>query len=224
MVSEESCISGVYGGDLELIRQISPFSAIPAEELERVLEGATTRLYEPGDIVADEVTFPKGLCVVMSGVIVAENRLDTRVIALNSFIKGDVFGAATLFSSNEGRYSSLLAAKRPARIVIVPAETVIGLIGTMPGFALALSAYLTGKIRFLNKKLTGYTSKSSVRRLLQYLEVACSENDEGTAKINISSVADQLRMSRTTVYAAAEMLEKAGFIKHEGKFYTLIRV
>lgn len=220
---EKSILQKISDEDFGVVKSISPFSAIPEEELRNALADSETRRYRTFDTVADENDFPKGLCVVVEGVLVAENRSDTRVIALNAFMKGDMFGAAALFAGEERRYSSLIVARRPSRLVEVKEETVKKFIASSPEFALSFTAYLAGKIRFLNKKLTGYTSKSSVRSLLQYLEVACAETCDGTAKINISSAAEELSMSRTTIYAAAETLEKGGFIKRDGKYYTLLR-
>lgn len=214
----------VSAEDFDAVGRIYPFSSIPKDLLSGTLACARTEEYRAGDVVADETAFPRGLCFVMEGVIIAENRSEKHVIALNAFFKGDIFGAATLFREGAGKYTSLVVAKKPTRLVIVPEETVKQLILKSPDFALSYVEYLSGKIRFLNKKLTGYTSKSSVRVLLQYLEVACAESDDGTAKINISTAAGALGMSRTTIYAAAEDLERGGFIKREGKYYTLLRV
>ncbi|MCR5694540.1 MAG: Crp/Fnr family transcriptional regulator [Clostridia bacterium] len=224
MTPEKRTFPGCSEEDFEVIKGISPFSSISEEKLRKVLESAETRVYGIGEVAANESAFAKGLSVVMKGVIVAENRSDKKIIALNAFMKGEIFGAASLFKTDAQKYASVMVAKKPSRIVVVPEKAVAELIASDPAFALEFCAYLTGKIRFLNKKLTGYTSKKSVRSLLQYLEVACAENDEGNAKINISAVAEELRMSRTTLYAAAEILEQAGFIKHEGKVYTLLRI
>ncbi len=210
--------------DIQTFRTVSPFSVLGEKDIEAVLLTAETKEFGTGDRVAGGGVSPGGLCVVMKGVLVAENRADKRIIALNAFMRGDIYGAAGLFAGKGKKYGSLVVAKRHSRIVVVPEETVRRLILENPDFALAFTAWLTGKIRFLNKKLTGYTSKSSVRHLLQYLEVACAENDDGTAKINISSVAEELNISRTTVYAGLDTLEQAGFIARDGKYCTLLRV
>jgi len=223
MIAEREFVDSVTEEDFKIIRSLPPFNATSEAALREAFEHAGTGYYGIGDIVADEEYFPKGLCIVMKGVIVAENRTETHVIALNAFMKGDVFGAAALFVNKDSRYTSFVVAKRPTRLVVIPEEAIIKLISTKPKFAVAYSAFLTSKIRFLNRKISGYTAKSSVRALLQYLEVACAEDDDGVAKINISAVADELNMSRTTVYSAADTLEEAGFIKRDGKYYTLLR-
>ncbi len=223
MISDRKYVKSVSEEDFQTIRQLPPFSATSEAALREAFENAFTGYFSVGDIVADEAYFPKGLCVILKGVIVAENRSEDHIVHLNAFMKGDVFGAAALFINRDSRYTSFVVAKKDTKMVFIPEEAIVKLISTRPRFALAFCGFLTGKIRFLNKKIAGYTAKNSVRCLLQYLEVACAEDEDGSAIINISSAADELKVSRTTLYAAAQTLEESGFIKRDGKRYTLLR-
>ncbi|MBO4364194.1 MAG: Crp/Fnr family transcriptional regulator [Clostridia bacterium] len=198
------------------------FEKMTDKELRGVLETTEIRELEAGERLADETDFPRGLSVVLSGELLASNRAGEKITDLNKFAKGCVVGAASMFLS-EGpfRYSSVIKATRRSKVLVIPEKKVKELIAGCPAFSLAYVEFLTGRIRFLNAKIGGYTARNAVENLRQYIAGECRASGDGTCAANYSEIARKLAVSRPTVYRAAEELEESGFLLKEGKKFKL---
>ena len=162
--------------------------------------------YRAGNIIADENGFRRALGLVLSGRAVAENSGGNKTARLNEFESGDIFGAATLFEEADFRYMSTIRAKKITEIMWFSEQAVVRLITEKPAFALNYAKYLTGKIRFLNGKISGYTGKNAEKCLEEYVKYNCEKSPEGMCDGNVSRLAKELCVSRPTLYSALNSL------------------
>lgn len=206
------------------LRNCRLFEKMTDKEIREVLEMSEIRELRAGEHLADETDFPRGLSVVLSGELLASNRAGEKITDLNKFAKGSVVGAASMFlTDGPFRYSSLIRATRQSKVLVIPERKVMALIAGCPSFALAYCEFLTGRIRFLNAKIGGYTARNAVENLRQYISAECLSSKDGACDANYSEIARKLAVSRPTVYRAADELTENGFILKEGKKFRLAK-
>ena len=75
--------------------------------------------------------------------------------------------------------------------------------------------FLSGRIRFLNRKIGYLTAGSAERRLALYL--ASFQKQELVLKDSISSLSELLDIGRASLYRAFDALEEQGLIRREGR-------
>ena len=207
-------------GYISFLRKNELFASLSDEDFEKAAARGTFRELHQGDCAVSESSKRSGIGVVLAGELHAFNRCGGRSAALNKFRKGDVFGAAALWRSSE-EYPSYVVAKKQSALFWLDEDAVTGLIVEMPGFALAFASFLTGRIRFLNRKIGGFTSKNVKERLLQYVRVSCKENG-GRFAMNVAAAADRMAVTRTALYNALKALCDEGIVARDGKYVYLV--
>lgn len=81
---------------------------------------------------------------------------------------------------------------------------------------------LSDKIRFLNKKISFFTSGSAENRVLEYLLSLPIYNHQIEVEMNLSKLASTLDIGRASLYRAFDALEEKGLFKREGNVFTII--
>jgi DNA-binding MarR family transcriptional regulator len=84
--------------------------------------------------------------------------------------------------------------------------------------------FLSGKIRFLNRKIVTLTAGSAERRLAYFLDTSIPEGKDDTAEITVqmNSLCEMLNLGRASLYRAADRLCEEGFIERIGKTIRII--
>ncbi len=153
------------------------------------------------------------LGIVLRGKLRASNAAGNKSVLLRTFSEGEIFGAPTLFSGEEVPPSDITACADSA-VAFIGEEKIEKLIREDPDFALTFARFLAGKIRVLNDKISGYTSKTAADKL--YLHI--SECPEGTLeKPDMAKLARTLGLGRGSLYRAKDELLAAGKIVSDGK-------
>ncbi len=90
-----------------------------------------------------------------------------------------------------------------------------------PGVGRSYIAYLSGRIRFLTRKIDALTAGSTERKLARFL---LSRAGEGLDEVACSSagLAKRLGVSRASLYRAYDALSARGLIRREGKRIRLL--
>ncbi len=141
--------------------------------------------------------------------------------SLKTFEAGELFGAATVFCDKTGSPFSIIRAKTRARVLLIRREAVEKHLSLNPDKALAYISFLSGRVEFLNRRISTFTSKEAVTRLAKYLFDTADET--GVCKrVNFSALVRILDVSRASLYRArAELIEKK-LILAEGHTVTLL--
>ena len=160
------------------------------------------------------------LALVLSGRARVIRRDGNKVIILSSLSTGDCLGLASLFGDKtpdtEVTFSS------GAVILVIPRETVERLIDEDAVLSRNIITVLAQKVRFLNRKIAGYTAKGSGEKLYRHL-VSLPRQEDGTVELgeSMASLARRLGMGRASLYRAVDALMSEGKIDKQG---TVLRV
>lgn len=137
-----------------------------------------------------------------------------RSVILRKISAPTVFGAATLFCTDDKPLSRILV-KDAAKVLYLSAHAVNDLFDSDVSFREAYLTFLSDRVGFLNKKIRCFTAGSAVRRLALWL--VSEESDRITLNASIATLGDMLSISRASLYRAFDQLEQEGLIRRNGR-------
>jgi CRP-like cAMP-binding protein len=130
---------------------------------------------------------------------------------------GDLFGITNLFSGEA--FVSVIRAKTATTVCFFSDRTVRELMARDDGFLEKYLAFLSGRIRFLNRKISYLTAGSAERRLALYL--TSYDREEIRLSDSISSLSELLGVGRASLYRAFERLGADGYLEKKGRTLRL---
>lgn len=165
--------------------------------------------FKKGDIIYDEQRFERALGVFLSGRGFAGNGRAKK----RSFSEGDVFGAAAVFGADD-RYVSRVEAASACTVQLLPEGVLRQIFARYPICAVNYIAFLSDRVRYLNRKIAQYTESTAQAKLLRLLLDRADENGR-VPGVNLSLFAELTGMGRTSVYRALAALEEDGSIRRD---------
>lgn len=187
---------------------------------ERYLSPVTT--YKKGDVIYNPHHFQKALGIVLSGEIsVRPPQEQGRPLIIHRLGSGDVFGAAALFDETASDYVTDLVALSTVCVRYVSQEQMTALFSEFPTVAQNYITFLSGRIRFLNRKFSTLIGKTAVSRLYEYCLTHQTESGTITLPQKMTELARSLNMGRSSLYRALETLLSEDIVSKCGKEYTL---
>ena len=168
--------------ELEPLTRCRLFSGIPAEELPALLRrlGAARKRYGQDELLLTAAEAYGRVGVLLQGEVqVYRPGEDGRRVVMNRLTTGEVFGAAALFGEAES-YVTEIAALRPCVVLFLSQELVTGWMRAHFPVAENYIRFLTGRIRFLNGKIAGFTGGQADERLTGYLLAHRGEDGQVT--------------------------------------------
>lgn len=138
-----------------------------------------------------------------------------RPVVMRRLTAGDVCGAATLFG--EHTPVSRVTALTDCRVIALPRETVRRFLRECPGFAVSYVTFLTGRIRFLNRRIADCTENSADERLLYYIREHLSPDGEFIPSGSMLELSRTLNVGRSSLYRAFEHLTEQGYLEETAK-------
>lgn len=156
---------------------------------------------------------------ILSGELAIYSLDEGRPVLLRYLKSGELFGAATVFHENTP--ISLIEATSNARILEVDQTAVTWLFHEDVGFRMAFVAFLSDRIRFLNRRIACISAGSAERKLGLWL---CSLSDEDSfpLPISMSDLANLLDIGRASLYRSFHKLEELGWLKRNGTHIELL--
>jgi CRP-like cAMP-binding protein len=197
------------------------FAGLPriASELEEELL-AKTEFFAKGDCVYESNRFKSALGVILSGTVRITTSDEENRLVLRDMSAGETFGAAALFGAGEC-YVSKIHAKSACAVVFIAEETLEKLFALYPASARNYIAFLSSKIRYLNRKIAELSLHGADARLLGYMREHSGENGKVDMPKSMSLLANTLGIGRTSLYRALEKLETGGYISKEENTWIL---
>ncbi len=190
------------------------FSGITGDELNSIVTSfSVVNTYSKGETVFSEKEYVRGLVIIIKG-SASVTKAD---VLINILKKGDVFGMATLFFEEEN-YLTDITAKEELTVAFISKENVKKMFALYSVITENYITILSGKIHFLNSKISTYTKSESVQKVASLiLEHTNAEKGECVLPFSLTLAAKSLNMGRASFYRAIESLEKDNIIKREGK-------
>ena len=176
-----------------------------------------------GEIIMKQHEFRRCLTFIIKGkATVAKIGLDGHRTIINRLSDGDVFGMATLFYEEE-EFPSEITAESNLRLAVFSKEAVEEAFFSSPEFAKAYVTLLSGKIHFLNKKLSAFSEGEASEKLLRWIMTAANGETEFYLPFSVSKLASMLGIGRASVYRAFETLSEKGLVLREGKKIVILK-
>lgn len=194
------------------------FKGLTEEELNEAkkLFGDTKKIKKGGEI------FVVGaLGVLLSGAATVKrvNELGSAV-TVRSLQNGEVFGCVSVFGNWQEGSSSIVATTDCTCSYITEQDFEV-LLKKIPKTAINYIAYLTDKIRFLNRRLDTFSADSADQKVYEYLLSLVDENGKIAMEISMAELARRLKIGRTSLYRSLNSLEAANMLKRDGSVFYI---
>ena len=195
------------------------FRNLSTEELEEIAKKIS---FSVGSFCKDELIYEPehyraSLCFILKGACkVNKKRHDGTLVPLNTLNKGDSFGAINLFSNAED-YPTYVYASKQTEVLFIDKEEAVRLISENSKISLNFIEFLTGRILFLNNKISTFSSGSTEQKLANYLITLQKEKGATEFEFNKKLTAEALGIGRASLYRALEALESDKIIKVDNK-------
>ncbi len=160
-----------------------------------------------------------GIGIIISGSAKVYSVDGDRNVLLRRLETEDMFGVASLFNRERSNVSIIIAGKN-CSVLFISSAAISKLLESDKNFMYAYIEFLSGRIRFLNRKIAFYTSGSAERRLALYLSSFESENV--TVDLHMNSLSELLDIGRASLYRAIDKLVAENFIKRDGENFILV--
>lgn len=205
---------------LSVLTALPLFAGCPPDVLAKVLlPDCRMATYEAGESIR-QYDDPPVLCILTAGSASVHTPGEGSECLLRVLHAGDVFGVATLFAASPA--VTRVTAEQPTRVLIVSEAAVRALLTGTPAFALNYVAFLSDRIRFLNRRLACLGAGSAARRLAAWLDASIPDGAaEYELPLSLSRLPDALGVSRASLYRALDELEAAGHIARSGRHISL---
>ncbi len=141
-------------------------------------------------------------------------------ITIRAISSGELFGAASVFGCWKDGMSSIIA-NSSCEVLYISEENFCELIKSYPQISINYIEFLSGRIRFLNRKLDAFTAKTTEERLYEFL-LSLSDGD-GNISLNfgMAELARRLNVGRTSIYRDIDALESKKLIKRDGHNFKI---
>lgn len=208
----------------EVLQGLFLFQGLGSEAVSQVYtsSGCECVEFEPGEMVYTQTSFCKALGVVLTGELRATRQGGGMEILLNVFSSGMVFGAAGLFAEEASYVSDIQAIKR-SRVFFIPEAVLSELFQQFPMAAEQYIRYLSGRIRFLNRRIDSFAGGNAEKRVAAFLLDLAAEMGKQTFRLPVTytDLAETLNIGRASLYRALEILQEDGSISRCGRDITL---
>ncbi len=206
--------------DKRRISKHALFANTPPDIIESVLDeyGEGVQTFSDAELLhsPSEQTEPR-LGILLSGKATVSTPSEGHAVLLRFLGAGDAFGIANLFSKD--RFVSVIRANGSCRCVFFSEAAVGELLARDKGFRESYIGFLTGRIRFLNRKIGYLTAGSAERRLAIYL--SSFGEREIQLEDSITSLSDLLNLGRASLYRAFDRLCQDGYLLKNGRTLTV---
>ncbi len=206
--------------ELSLIFSDPLFDGVDRENAIRIFEDCSCRIlnFADGEILHAPENSEQFVGFLLSGKAVVTTPTRGKPTLLRYLGRGEPFGIANLFSND--RFVSIIRAHGPCRVFRMPEAAVRRLLESDTAFLYRYLAFLSDRIRFLNRKIGYLTAGSAEHRLALYL--VSLGREEVTLTASISALSELLDVGRASLYRAFDRLSADGFIRKDGRSFTLL--
>ncbi len=166
-----------------------------------------------GEKLFDARSTPPSLFLIIKGSVSVYGLHKDKPVILNTLKKGQIFGIASLFGGKCG--TTEIVAKESCSYAVLTEESVEHLLKNDIYFTKNYISILSEKIRFLNKKISFFTSGSAEKKLANYILSQPWEDNILKLNFSISRLASVLDIGRASLYRALDSLEENCFITRE---------
>ena len=188
------------------------FSGLTEGEAKEALSHAAPRTvrFASGDVIVAAGDRFSAIGIVAEGEIAIARGGEHRKVLHRTLGRGEIFGASSLFG-NEGGFPTTVTAPNGATVILLGEKDVRAMMTAVPRVAENYIRMLTGKIRFLNRRLDTLAGRSAEERVAEHL--LHDIGADGSLGITKSALASLLGLGRASLYRILDLFEEKGWIK-----------
>lgn len=208
--------------DWKKISENPLFDGVDLPRAREILDAADgrTACFADGEIILSPHSAEKTAGILLSGSAVVTTPDPTKTTLLRYLGVGEPFGIANLFC--DAPYISMIRAHGSCRVFLMPERAIKGLLEEDHAFLYQYLGFLSGRIRYLNRKIGYLTAGSAERRLALYL--ASLGKESVRLSESISALSDLLDVGRASLYRAFDKLTEDGFLAKDGRTIRLLDI
>lgn len=171
----------------------------------------------------DELYCNGMLAIILSGNATVKRLNDVGdSITIRAISSGELFGAASVFGSWQNGKSSVIAQDN-CNVLYISEEMFCEIIKQYPQISINYIEYLSGRIRFLNRKLDAFTAKSTEERLYEFLLSLADSDGNVKLSFGMAELARRLNVGRTSIYRDIDTLESKKLINRDGHNFKILK-
>jgi CRP-like cAMP-binding protein len=207
--------------EIELLRGVELFSELSEDELDRIIDRASHRELERGDVIFAEDDDPTTLFVVEAGRIAIANRsVDGRESVIALMEPGDLFGEMPLFDGH-ARSAEARALER-SQVMAIPYEPLRELYEERPLLLWKVVSLLAGRLRATDEALADSVFLDVTGRTAKRLLELSNGADEFALPVTQEELAGMVGASRERVNKAIASFVRLGWIDQTDRRYRLV--
>lgn len=204
--------------DREKLLSLPLFAGVDEKRLQTLIERHPPVTVTAGQVL-ENAADGGFLCVLLSGRAHILSGDCGRTVILRTLGPVDVFGAARLFCPDAEPFSRV-ETLTACRLFLFPAAAVREFLHQDPVFCDNYLTFLSQRVRFLNRKIRGFTAGSAERRLALWL--AAEEHEEVVLPASLSALSDMLDIGRASLYRAFDRLTADRLIEKKGRAINIL--
>lgn len=176
--------------------------------------------FRKNGIIYSPTHYQKSLGILLQGIALVEKNNGSLV--LNTLKTSSCFGVAALFAPVQ-QYVTTIRAKTDCTVLFLSGEALEEMFSQKPKLCRNYIAFLSSRIQFLNSKIDGFTANSPEEKIILYLTQALSQGQNSiTLPVSYTKLAENLNLSRSSLYRALDSMEAQGILRKEGRNLTLL--
>lgn len=140
---------------------------------------------------------------------------------LKYLIRGDCFGAASLFRENGAAPTNVIA-ETECRLAMIRVDKLITVFESFPASALNYIMFLSSKVAYLNRRIRDYSATSAEEKTANLLLRESDENGV-VALRNVTETIKTLNVSRASFYRSLASFLNKGIIERSNKEIRILK-
>ena len=196
------------------------FSKVPREHIKNYFNSEKTYTKEllPNTLAYSSKSSSLTVAIILTGSARVYIGDGNEKALLRTLKAGDIFGVANLYD-NEAPFPTQIITATAARILFIDGEEFKSFIESDPQATKNYISFLSGRIVYLNKKLTTLTAGSSEKKLASHIY---EHQVDGVFSVSsISELANILQMGRASLYRGIDTLTENKLIEKSGKTFII---
>lgn len=185
---------------------------------------AISLLDNPTSFSKGEELYRNGmLAIVINGKATVKRQNDIGdSITIRTILSDELFGSASIFGNWKDGMSSVIA-ESDGKILYISEEKFCEILIRYPIISINYIAYLSDRIRFLNRKLDAFTAKSTEERLYEYLLSQSDIDGNINLSFGMAELARRLNVGRTSIYRDISTLESKKLLTRSGHNFKIFK-
>lgn len=207
--------------DIEILRNVELFGALPPAQLEQIAVQAVPRLLTRGDVLFAQNDEPTELFVVVAGrIAIFNNAADGRESMVALMEAGDLFGELPLFDGLPR--SAGARALESSEVVVIPYAPLRQLYSENPELLWRVVNLLAQRLRTTDEALADSVFLDVTGRTAKRLLELSAGDDEFSLPVTQEELAGMVGASRERVNKAISSFVRLGWIEQSDRRYRIL--